>query len=180
MYIKFIHARSSLILICRSAVSNTVWWDAEQWNSPNADPRIAYFIKSPSPLLRRPHIRSMSEKANDAVQLRLKQIKAHVLRPHVTDYPVPHYASTAPSNRLEGKVAIITGCNSEKGLGRATATIFAASGAKAIVISDIDSSNLQRWTNEIGNRYPNTSVVWRKFDAAGNVKKLNYVTDFNR
>jgi len=103
----------------------------------------------------------------DPAQLRLKQIKAHIQQPKVTDYPLPHYASTEPGQRLKGKVAIITGCNSERGIGRATATIFAAAGAKAIVIADLASDNLKTWAEEIGRRYPETSVEWKAFDASG-------------
>ena len=87
----------------------------------------------------------MSQNVRDSTQLRLKQIVAHVRQPQVTDYPIPHYADILPSARLSDKVAVITGCNSDKGIGRATATIFAASGAKAVVICDVDSSNLRTW-----------------------------------
>jgi NAD(P)-dependent dehydrogenase (short-subunit alcohol dehydrogenase family) len=90
-----------------------------------------------------------------------------VRQPQVTDYPIPHYAATLSSARLSGKVAIVTGCNSDKGIGRATAMIFAASGAKAVIICDVDSSNLKTWSDEIGKRYPNTIIEWRQFDAAG-------------
>jgi NAD(P)-dependent dehydrogenase (short-subunit alcohol dehydrogenase family) len=90
-----------------------------------------------------------------------------VQQPQVTDYPIPHYAATLPSARLSDKVAIITGCNSDKGIGRATALIFAASGAKAVVICDVDSSNLSTWANEIEKRYPSTIIEWRQFDASG-------------
>jgi len=109
----------------------------------------------------------MPDKNRDPAQLRLKQIAGHVTKPQTTDYPVPHYASTTPTMRLKDKVAIITGCNSDKGIGRATATTFAANGAKAIVISDLASSNLRTWADEIGKRYPNTVVEWRQFDASG-------------
>lgn len=103
----------------------------------------------------------------DPAQLRLKQIKAHIQQAKVTDYPVPHYASTESTTRLKGKVAIITGCNSERGIGRATATTFAANGAKAIVIADLASENLKTWAEEIGRRYPGTAVEWKQFDASG-------------
>jgi len=109
----------------------------------------------------------MTDKNRDPAQLRLKQIAGHIAKPQITDYPVPHYASTEPTTRLMGKVAIITGCNSDKGIGRATATTFAANGAKAIVISDLASSNLRTWADEIGKRYPKTVVEWKQFDASG-------------
>jgi len=111
---------------------------------------------------------TMSTNSGDPAQLRLKQISAHIREPQITDYPLPHYASTAPTTpRLKDKVAIITGCDSDKGIGRAAATIFAASGAKAVVICDLAASNLATWAKEIGGRYPETSVEWRQFDASG-------------
>lgn len=104
---------------------------------------------------------------SDPAQLRLKQISRHIREPLITDYPLPHYASTTPNSRLEGKVAIITGCNSEKGIGRAAATIFAASGAKAVIICDLAASNLGTWAKEIEGHHPKTTVEWRQFDASG-------------
>ena len=110
---------------------------------------------------------SSSKRAADPASLRLKQLSNHIGAPQKTDYPVLHYASTEPTTRLKDKVAIITGCNSEKGIGRAAATCFAASGAKAIVIADLAMDNLATWTEEIGKRYPDTKVEWKNFDAAG-------------
>ena len=109
----------------------------------------------------------MSGNIKGPAQLRLKQITAHVTQPQVTNYPIPHYSSTTPTTRLKDKVAIITGCNSSKGIGRAAAITFAASGARAIVISDLVSSNLPTWADEIGKLYPNTVVEWSQFDASG-------------
>jgi hypothetical protein len=103
----------------------------------------------------------------DPAQLRLKQITSHIRKPQQTDYPIPHYASTASTTRLQDKIAIITGCNSERGIGRAAAMAFAASGAKAIVIADLESSNLNTWAEEIRTRYINTTVEWKQFDASG-------------
>ena len=109
----------------------------------------------------------MPEDNLDASNLRLKQLVSHVRQPSVTDYPIPYYASTTSSTRLKDKVAIITGCNSDKGIGRASAIAFAASGAKVIVISDLVASNLRTWAEEIGKRYPDTIVEWRQCDASG-------------
>jgi short chain dehydrogenase len=109
----------------------------------------------------------MPEDNQNAANLRLKQVASHVRQPSVSDYPIPHYASTATTTRLQDKVAIITGCNSDKGIGRASAIAFAASGARAIVISDLATSNLRNWAEEIGKRYPTTAVEWRQCDASG-------------
>jgi len=109
----------------------------------------------------------MSQNIKDPAKLRLKQIAVHVRQPQTTDYPIPHYASTTPTTRLKDKVAVITGCNSDKGIGRAAATTFAANGAKAVIICDLESSNLRTWAEEIGKRYPQTTLEWRQFDASG-------------
>ena len=113
----------------------------------------------------------------DPAQLRLKQIAGHIAKTQQTDYPIPHYASTTPTDRLKDKVAIITGCNSDKGIGRATALAFAASGAKAVIICDLEAQGLITWAKEIGQRYPSTSVEWRQFDASGNTLQSCLILD---
>src|SRR5271154_4066391 len=125
---------------------------------PLFPPPITFVVLASPQHLVRLIVNAMPDKNRDPAQLRLKQIAGHVAKLQTTDYPVPHYASTTPTTRLKDKVAIITGCNSDKGIGRATATTFAANGAKAIVISDLASSNLRTWADEIGKRYPNTTV----------------------
>jgi hypothetical protein len=118
-------------------------------------------------LVARDPYQDMTSKNIDPAQLRLQQIAAHIRQPQNTDYPVPHYAATTPGDRVKDKVAIVTGCNSDKGIGRAAATIFAANGAKAVVICDLEASNLRTWADEISKRYPRTIVEWRQFDASG-------------
>ncbi|KAI1152927.1 putative 3-oxoacyl-reductase FabG [Nemania diffusa] len=73
-------------------------------------------------------------------------------------------ASNGP--RVPGKVVIITGANSIIGIGRATAHLFAESGAKAVYICDYDSKNLETHKREITSLYPAVSVHIRQFDAA--------------
>ncbi|KAI1506714.1 3-oxoacyl-acyl carrier protein reductase [Biscogniauxia marginata] len=68
--------------------------------------------------------------------------------------------------RVEGKVVIITGTNSNLGIGRASAHQFAENGAKAIYICDFDSKNLEAHKREINSLYPNVDVHTRQFDAA--------------
>lgn len=73
-------------------------------------------------------------------------------------------ASNGP--RVQGKVVIITGTNSIMGIGRATAHLFAESGAKAVYICDYDSKNLEAHKREIASLYPTVDVHTRQFDAA--------------
>ncbi|KAI1128497.1 putative 3-oxoacyl-reductase FabG [Nemania abortiva] len=75
-------------------------------------------------------------------------------------------AGTTNGPRVPGKVVIITGANSIIGIGRATAHLFAESGAKAIYICDYDSRNLETHKREITSLYPAVDVHIRQFDAA--------------
>ncbi|CAB4422290.1 unnamed protein product [Rhizophagus irregularis] len=68
--------------------------------------------------------------------------------------------------RLCCKVCIITGAGSEKGIGRASAWIFAKNGAKAIYVTDYREDLLPQLAKEIQNKYPNVAVIPRKVDAA--------------
>lgn len=90
---------------------------------------------------------------------RLEQITGHLTA-------VETVAGSSVGQRLQGKVAIITGCNSLLGIGRASAHQFAANGARAIYISDYDSSNLAAIASEITAKYPGVDVHVRQFDAA--------------
>ena len=99
--------------------------------------------------------------------MRISQIASHIQSPRITEYPLPHFATTTSNDRLKGKVAILTGCNSHNGIGRASATIFAAAGAKAVVLCDVSGTNLSKWAEEIGSMYPQTKVEWKQFDASG-------------
>ncbi|KAI8955865.1 putative 3-oxoacyl-reductase FabG [Xylaria longipes] len=75
-------------------------------------------------------------------------------------------AGTSNGPRVQGKVVIITGANSIKGIGRATAHLFAEGGAKAVYICDYDSKNLETHRREITSLYPTVDVHVRQFDAA--------------
>ena len=59
-----------------------------------------------------------------------------------------HSNSTSSSNKLQGKVAIITGGAS--GMGEATARQFAANGVRAIVIADVQDEMGQKVAASIG------------------------------
>ncbi len=51
---------------------------------------------------------------------------------------------------LQGKVALITGAASERGIGRATAEIFAQQGAKVIIV-DLDLAQSQNAAKALGD-----------------------------
>jgi NAD(P)-dependent dehydrogenase (short-subunit alcohol dehydrogenase family) len=58
--------------------------------------------------------------------------------------------------RLDGKVAVITGAAS--GIGRATATLFAAEGAR-VVVADLDESNGPALAEQLGGLYVSVNVA---------------------
>lgn len=78
---------------------------------------------------------------------------------------IPTIAPPSTSPRAQDKVIIITGCNSPLGIGRATAHQFASQSARAIYISDFDSTHLDTHVRELAELYPNTEVHARKIDA---------------
>ena len=51
-------------------------------------------------------------------------------------------------NRFEGKVALVTGAGSPRGIGRATALALAREGAK-VAITDIVADNVKRVVSEL-------------------------------
>lgn len=92
-----------------------------------------------------------------------------------SSYPgIPTIASPPSSPRLKDKVCIITGCNSALGIGRASAYEYASAGAKALILSDFDTSNLDNWKQDIEKLYPGTEVVVQKADA-GNEQDVKAV-----
>src|SRR5436305_4966322 len=56
--------------------------------------------------------------------------------------------SVAVRNRFEGKVALVTGAGSPRGIGRATALALAKEGAK-VTITDIVAGNVKRVVSEL-------------------------------
>lgn len=76
-------------------------------------------------------------------------------------------APAAPSQRLLGKVCIVTGAGSPRGIGRASCIRFAQEGARAVIATDLDDSNLPALKNDIeqltGGK---TTVIIRKVDAS--------------
>ncbi|WWC72001.1 uncharacterized protein I206_105960 [Kwoniella pini CBS 10737] len=73
---------------------------------------------------------------------------------------------TKGSEKLTGRVGIITGVGPESGIGTAAAKLFAREGAKHLYLVDYDDSalpNLKKW---LETTYPSTKVTIVKADAA--------------
>jgi len=70
------------------------------------------------------------------------------------------------SGKLKGKVCIITGVGSLKGIGRATAVTFAHEGAKHLYLLDYDPTNLPDLKSTIEKKYPDVKVTTMQADAA--------------
>ncbi|KAG9256413.1 uncharacterized protein F5Z01DRAFT_509146 [Emericellopsis atlantica] len=91
--------------------------------------------------------------------------------------PLTKVAAGSSTPRVKDKVVIITGANSELGIGRATAHQYAESGARAIYICDFDDSNLAAHKAEINALYPNVDIHTRQFDASEEAKVKEVVDD---
>jgi len=83
--------------------------------------------------------------------------------------------STGP--RAKGKVVIVTGTNSPKGIGRASAHQFAQNGARAVYLCDYSDSYLAIHKREIESLYPGVDVHVRQFDAANEAAVKAVVDD---
>ncbi|KAI9662724.1 MAG: hypothetical protein M1831_002767 [Alyxoria varia] len=90
-------------------------------------------------------------------------------RPDGSFEDIPGIAKVAgPSNgpRTRNTVAILTGCNSPLGIGRATAHHLAANGARALYLCDITSTHLSTHARELSTLYPSCTIHTRELDAA--------------
>ncbi|KAI0364451.1 NAD-P-binding protein [Pilatotrama ljubarskyi] len=80
---------------------------------------------------------------------------------------IKSHLQTAPrGSRLKGKVCVITGAGSLKGIGRATAIRFAHEGAQHLYLSDLDLANLPELKATIEKAYPDVKVTILQADAA--------------
>ncbi|POY76542.1 hypothetical protein BMF94_0383 [Rhodotorula taiwanensis] len=77
-----------------------------------------------------------------------------------------HFDAQPPQGRFPGKVAIVTGVGSLKGIGRATVRLLAREGAKAIYILDFDGSTLDAFAQELEQKHRGLKVVALAGDAA--------------
>ncbi|KAI0829733.1 NAD-P-binding protein [Trametes gibbosa] len=80
---------------------------------------------------------------------------------------VKNHLQTSPrASRLKGKVCVITGAGSLKGIGRASALTFAHEGARHLYLSDYDPTNLPDLKSTIEKLYPDVKVTVTQADAA--------------
>ncbi|KAJ6594015.1 hypothetical protein B0H19DRAFT_46013 [Mycena capillaripes] len=77
-----------------------------------------------------------------------------------------HLTSSPRGIRLKDKVCIITGVGSLKGIGRASALLFAHEGAKHLYLIDFDATNLPDLKATIEKRYPDVKTTTLQGDAA--------------
>ncbi|SCZ88748.1 BZ3500_MvSof-1268-A1-R1_Chr10-3g03076 [Microbotryum saponariae] len=76
------------------------------------------------------------------------------------------FHSTPGSGRFKGKVAILTGVGSEKGIGRASAVLLAREGAKHLYVMDFNASSLPQLAKDLEARYKGLKVTAIEADAA--------------
>ncbi|GJE95067.1 SDR family oxidoreductase [Phanerochaete sordida] len=77
------------------------------------------------------------------------------------------HLETAPrAGRLRDKVCIVTGVGSLKGIGRASAMLFAHEGARHLYLLDFDDTNLPDLKSTIESKYPDVKVTVQQGDAA--------------
>ncbi|EPQ57345.1 NAD P-binding protein [Gloeophyllum trabeum ATCC 11539] len=77
-----------------------------------------------------------------------------------------HLTNTPRGSRLKGKVCVITGVGSLKGIGRATALLFAHEGAHHLYLIDFAPDNLPNLKSTIEKSYPDVKVTTIQADAA--------------
>jgi len=120
----------------------------------------------------------MKQTAKARIQALSEQLNEPPRSPgNFEDIPqLPVVAGNSAGPRTQGKVVIITGCNSPLGIGRASAHQFANNGAKAIFICDWNDEHLETHKREINSLYPNVEVHTRKVDA-GDEKHVAAVVD---
>jgi len=80
-----------------------------------------------------------------------------------------HLSHTPRGSKLKGKVCIITGVGSLKGIGRASALLFAHEGAQHLYVIDFAPENLPDLKDTIEGLYPDVKVTTVQADAADEV-----------
>ncbi|GAA6016349.1 hypothetical protein JCM10207_003833 [Rhodosporidiobolus poonsookiae] len=77
-----------------------------------------------------------------------------------------HFDATKGSGRFNGKVGIVTGAGSDRGIGRATARLLAREGAKALYLLDFDGSTLDTFARELESKHAGLKVSVTTGDAS--------------
>ncbi|KAF9263232.1 NAD(P)-binding protein [Marasmius fiardii PR-910] len=77
-----------------------------------------------------------------------------------------HLDNALRGQRLKGKVCIVTGVGSLKGIGRASALRYAHEGAAHLYLVDFDPTNLSDLKSTIEQKYPDVKVTTHAFDCA--------------
>ncbi|KZO93103.1 3-oxoacyl-reductase [Calocera viscosa TUFC12733] len=77
-----------------------------------------------------------------------------------------HFTSAPRGDKLREKVCVITGVGSLKGIGRASAFLYAREQAKHLYLLDFDGANLPNLKEELGKAYPDVKVTTIQGDAA--------------
>ncbi|KAF7292884.1 hypothetical protein MIND_01187500 [Mycena indigotica] len=77
-----------------------------------------------------------------------------------------HLANSPRGRRLQDKVCIVTGVGSLKGIGRASALLYAHEGAKHLYLLDFDGTHLANLQETIQTQYPDVKATVQQGDAA--------------
>ncbi|KAG7450964.1 NAD(P)-binding protein [Guyanagaster necrorhizus] len=77
-----------------------------------------------------------------------------------------HFTQAPRAGKLNNKVCIITGVGSLKGIGRASALLFAHEGAKHLYLIDFDPTNLSNLKETIETKYPDVKATTLQADAS--------------
>jgi len=94
-----------------------------------------------------------SEQSYERTAARIEKIQSHI-------------SHTPRGSRLKGKVCVITGVGSLKGIGRASAMLFAHESAQHLYLIDFSAKNLPNLKDTIERSYPDVKVTTIQADAA--------------
>jgi NAD(P)-dependent dehydrogenase (short-subunit alcohol dehydrogenase family) len=97
--------------------------------------------------------KSAVAQANQATIARLAGIKEHL-------------SSETRGTRLKNKVCVVTGAGSLKGIGRASAVLFARESARHLYLADLRNDSLPKLSEYITKTYPDVKVTTVTLDAS--------------
>jgi len=96
----------------------------------------------------------------ESLQARYERTESHLSRARALAQDKPG------SGRLRGKVGIVTGVGSLRGIGRATALLMAKEGPKHLYLLDFDSASFPSLQEKITTSHPSVTVTMIQGDAA--------------